>query len=169
MNATKTANLLWSWEVQCLANHHMSKVDRELIAPYREPFDIAQCLSFWQCQCDIFTSISFQHATATALITNSHRAFIVRCFCVANIEICCRTFAIVCESFNEQSSRVDGVDIARHRMMIFRQSADMRAIIVVGGDRNTSYNTGDETVKFIKMLCNIKKQPRRSRSSFLGQ
>lgn len=118
MHAAQCIDLLRTRKVQCAGYGHIAEVHRILIAPHREPFDIAQCLSLGQRQCDVLVAIATRQGRSSAtFIPQPCSALVAGPGRVAHIEVGGGCNAIIVEFLNENRTRVYGVNIARDAVM----------------------------------------------------
>jgi len=133
MDTPQGVDLLRPWEVQVGGNGDVAEVYGELIAPHREPLNVAQRFALGQGQGDVLVAVAAGQGGGSApfvpqpggtLVTGLRR--------IAHIEVGRRRLAIVVELLNEDGARVHGVHIAGDAVVQAGQGSDLGAIIRIG-------------------------------------
>lgn len=118
MHAAQCIDLLRPWKVQCAGYGHIAEVHCILIAPHREPFDITQCLPIGQRQCDVLVAIATRQGRSSAtFIPQPCSTLVARPGRVAHIEVGGGCDAIIIEFFDENRTRINGINIAGDAVM----------------------------------------------------
>lgn len=134
MDAPQSADLLWPREVQVGRNGNVAEIHRELIAPHREPFDVAQCFALGQRQCDVLVPVTTGQGGGPApFVPQPGGTFITWPCSIPHIEVGSWRLAVVIELLDEDGAGIDGVHIAGDTVVQAGQGSDLGAIIGVGG------------------------------------